>query len=134
MSILGACGNKPANSTLRKLEEWGDDDGFGPQPDPSDRLLPTIVKSRVVVLKHMFRLEDLEKDASLLLDLKEDVREECSSLGEVTNVTLYDVRATPIATENPSQPVILLQKEPDGVMTVKFKDPLSAQACVIVSS
>jgi len=48
--------------------------------------------SRVVVLKHMFTLEDLEKDASLLLDLKEDVREECSTLGEVTNVVLYDVR------------------------------------------
>jgi len=48
--------------------------------------------SRVVVLKHMFTLEDLEKDESLLLDLKEDVREECSTLGEVTNVVLYDVR------------------------------------------
>jgi len=47
--------------------------------------------SRVVVLKHMFTLEGLEKDASLLLDLKEDVREECSTLGEVTNVVLYDV-------------------------------------------
>lgn len=38
----------------------------------------------------MFTLKDLEKDASLLLDLKEDVRDECSSLGEVTNVVLYD--------------------------------------------
>lgn len=92
MFIAQPCGDKPTNSILRKLEEWGDDDGFGPQPDPSDRLLPTVVKSRVVVLKHMFRLEDLEKDATLLLDLKEDVREECSMLGEVTNVTLYDVR------------------------------------------
>jgi len=48
----------------------------------------------------------------LLLDLKEDVREECSTLGEVTNVVLYDT-------------------EPDGVMTVKFRDPISAQACVL---
>jgi hypothetical protein len=40
----------------------------------------------------MFTLEDIEKDASLLLDLKEDVRDECSTLGEVTNVVLYDVR------------------------------------------
>jgi HIV Tat-specific factor 1 len=74
----------------RKLEEWGDDDGFGPQPDPAARPAAPL-RSRVVVLKHMFRLEDLEKDATLLLDLKEDVREECSTLGEVTNVTLYDV-------------------------------------------
>lgn len=41
----------------------------------------------------MFTLKELEEDASLLLDLKDDVREECSSLGEVTNVVLYDVRA-----------------------------------------
>lgn len=47
--------------------------------------------SRVVVLKYMFSLKELDEDASLLLDLKEDVREECSTLGEVTNVVLYDV-------------------------------------------
>lgn len=47
--------------------------------------------SRVVVLKHMFSLQELNEDASLLLDLKDDVRDECSSLGEVTNVVLYDV-------------------------------------------
>ena len=39
----------------------------------------------------MFTLQELEEDASLLLDLKDDVREECSTLGEVTNVVLYDV-------------------------------------------
>jgi len=39
----------------------------------------------------MFSLHELEEDASLLLDLKEDVRDECSALGEVTNVVLYDV-------------------------------------------
>lgn len=61
-------------------------------PDPVDESTAANKNSRVVVLKHMFTLEDLEKDASLLLDLKEDVRDECSSLGEVTNVVLYDVR------------------------------------------
>lgn len=45
----------------------------------------------MVVLKHMFTLQELDEDASLLLDLKDDVRSECSSLGEVTNVVLYDV-------------------------------------------
>jgi hypothetical protein len=39
----------------------------------------------------MFTLKELEEDPSLLLDLKEDVREECETLGEVTNVVLYDV-------------------------------------------
>ena len=39
----------------------------------------------------MFTLRELEEDPTLLLDLKEDVREECETLGEVTNVVLYDV-------------------------------------------
>lgn len=60
--------------------------------DPQEKSTEANKNSRVVVLKHMFTLEQLEKDASLMLDLKEDVREECSTLGEVTNVVLYDVR------------------------------------------
>lgn len=63
----------------------------------------------------MFGLEDLEKDVSLIIDLKNDVREECETLGDVTNVVLYD-------------------QEPDGVMTVKFRDAVSAQACILVST
>ncbi|KAJ7084379.1 hypothetical protein B0H15DRAFT_784287 [Mycena belliarum] len=96
----------------KKLLEWDDEDGFGPMVQPEDSANVANKNSRVVVLKHMFTLQRLDEDASLLLDLKEDVREECASLGEVTNVVLYD-------------------KEPEGVMTVKFRDPLSAQACVL---
>jgi len=59
-------------------------------PDPQDAISVN-QNSRVVVLKHLFTLQGLEEDTSLLLDLKEDVREECASLGEVTNVVLYDV-------------------------------------------
>ncbi|KAF7315707.1 RRM domain-containing protein [Mycena indigotica] len=96
-----------------KLAEWDEEDGFGPSLDDDELAAAAAAKnSRVVVLKHMFTLKALEEDASLLLDLKEDVREECSTLGEVTNVVLYD-------------------KEPDGIMTVKFRDPLGAQACVV---
>jgi len=40
----------------------------------------------------MFTLAELQEDPTLLIDLKEDTREECKLLGEVTNVTLYDVR------------------------------------------
>jgi HIV Tat-specific factor 1 len=50
-----------------------------------------VVESRIVVLKHMFTLQELKDDPSLLLDLKEDVREEAESVGDVTNVVLYDV-------------------------------------------
>ncbi|EJD52695.1 hypothetical protein AURDEDRAFT_111297 [Auricularia subglabra TFB-10046 SS5] len=95
----------------KKLEEWGSDDDFGPSREAPKKAGPAST-SRVVVLKHMFSLAELDEDASLLLDLKDDVREECSNLGDVTNVVLYD-------------------KEPDGIMTVKFRDPVSAQACVI---
>lgn len=96
----------------KKIEEWDDEDGFGPARNEEDEKNIVNRNCRVVVLKHMFSLQELNEDASLLLDLKDDVRDECSSLGEVTNVVLYD-------------------KEADGVMTVKFKESLSAQACVI---
>lgn len=80
--------------TRRKLQEWDDEDGFGPSKS-GDNMNPNR-NSRVVVLKHMFSLKELDKDASLLLDLKEDVRDECSTLGEVTNVVLYDVGGFPL--------------------------------------
>ncbi|PAV18990.1 splicing factor u2af-associated 2 [Pyrrhoderma noxium] len=96
----------------RKLEDWDSGDEFGPSPDIQDKSTATNKNNRVVVLKHMFTLQQLEEDASLLLDLKEDVRDECSTLGEVTNVVLYD-------------------EEPEGIITVKFRDPISAQACVL---
>ena len=47
--------------------------------------------ARVVVLKGMFTPSDLDKDPALLLELKEDVREEAETMGQVTSVTLYDV-------------------------------------------
>ncbi|KAG9123752.1 hypothetical protein FRC07_014058 [Ceratobasidium sp. 392] len=97
--------SKRIGNMERKLADWDSDDEFGP-------LGPKLTTSRVVVLKHMFTRQELAEDAALLLDLKEDVREECSTLGEVTNVVLYD-------------------EEDDGVMTVKFKDPVSAQACIL---
>ncbi|CAG8458555.1 6495_t:CDS:10 [Paraglomus occultum] len=68
--------------------------------------------SKIVILKHMFTLEEIEKDVGLILDLKEDIRSECEKLGEVTNVVLYD-------------------KEPEGVVSIRFKEPLSAEACIL---
>ncbi|KAJ3222603.1 hypothetical protein HK099_002115 [Clydaea vesicula] len=67
--------------------------------------------AKIVILKHMFSLEELEEDPTLLLDLKEDIREEAEKLGEVTNIVLYD-------------------KNPDGVISVRYKDAASALACV----
>lgn len=47
--------------------------------------------SKIVILKNMYTQEELDADPTLLLELKDDVREECEKLGEVTNVILYDV-------------------------------------------
>ncbi|KAI9142042.1 hypothetical protein BKA69DRAFT_1016884, partial [Paraphysoderma sedebokerense] len=66
---------------------------------------------KIVILKHMFTLEELDKDPAALLDIKEDVRGECEKFGEVTNVILYD-------------------NEPDGVMSIRFKEPESAKLCI----
>ncbi|KAJ2078577.1 hypothetical protein H4R24_004382 [Coemansia sp. RSA 988] len=63
---------------------------------------------RTVILKHMFTLEELQADVTLLLDLSEDVRTESEKLGKVTSV----------------------KKSDDGVVAVKFKDELAARACV----
>jgi HIV Tat-specific factor 1 len=48
-----------------------------------------------------------------MLEIKEDIREECSKLGEVTNVVLFD-------------------KELDGVASVRFTNAQAAEACVRV--
>ncbi|CAK7226165.1 hypothetical protein SCUCBS95973_006107 [Sporothrix curviconia] len=66
---------------------------------------------KTVVLKHMFTLAELEEDPAALLDIKEDIREECSKLGEVTNVVLFDQEAA-------------------GIVSVKFKTADAAAACV----
>lgn len=48
-----------------------------------------------------------------MLEIKEDIRDECSKLGQVTNVVLFD-------------------KEEDGVASVRFASVEAAVACVKV--
>ncbi|KAI8988932.1 hypothetical protein BDB01DRAFT_757675 [Pilobolus umbonatus] len=67
--------------------------------------------AKIVILKNMYTQEELDADPTLLLELKEDVREECEKLGEVTNVILYD-------------------KSPGGIISVRFKELESAAACI----
>jgi HIV Tat-specific factor 1 len=92
-----------------RLADWDDDDpsalhetgtGFGHSKP-----------QKVVILKHMFTLEELAEDPAAILDIKEDIREECTKLGEVTNVVLYDL-------------------EPEGIASVRFKEEDSAWKCV----
>lgn len=46
-----------------------------------------------------------------MLEIKEDIRDECAKVGDVTNVVLFD-------------------KEPDGVASVRYADAEAARACV----
>lgn len=78
-------------SRYSKLADWDSSD----EDDLQSK--EPVSKARSVLLKHMFSLEDLEKDPALMLDLKDDVREECETLGEVTNIILYDVSIQSLA-------------------------------------
>lgn len=87
-----------------KLADWDDDDY--PQ-QTSGRW------AKVVILRHMFTLQELEEDPKALIELKEDVRDECGKIGEVTNVVLFD-------------------GEEDGIMSVRFANEEDAIKCVTV--
>ncbi|OAA82149.1 Nucleotide-binding, alpha-beta plait [Akanthomyces lecanii RCEF 1005] len=87
-----------------KLADWSDDDAPAIAP-------VNLKKDKTVVLQHMFTLQELEEDPAALLEIKEDIRDECSKLGTVTSVVLYD-------------------EEDDGIVTVKFKESESALACI----
>lgn len=96
-----------------KLADWDDD-----EPSYATQLLQQQQgngrdeqQQKTVILRHMFTLEELEEDPAALLDIKEDVRDECAKLGPVTNVVLYD-------------------GEPDGIVAVRFRDPAAAAACL----
>ncbi|BFZ60115.1 hypothetical protein YB2330_001137 [Saitoella coloradoensis] len=90
-----------------KLADWDEDDL--PEVNTTARW------AKVVILKHMFTLKEaspnLEEDPALMLELKEEIRDECSKLGPITNVILYD-------------------EEPEGVVSVRFSDEEAARACV----
>lgn len=67
----------------------------------------------VSLWRTFLRVDTLQEDPAAILDIKEDIREECAKLGEVTNVVLFD-------------------KEPAGVASVRFANATAAEACVQV--
>ncbi|KAL8771144.1 MAG: hypothetical protein Q9209_003315 [Squamulea sp. 1 TL-2023] len=95
---------KKTQKLNNKLADWDDDDPQAIQ-DTSSRW------DKVVILKHMFTLKELEDDPAAILEIKEDIREECAKVANVTNVVLFD-------------------KEPDGVASVRFSNAEGAKACV----
>lgn len=104
---------KKTQKLSAKLADWDDD-----EPSPSARLLGPAIKEakggkwdKVVILRHMFTLEELNEDPAALLEIKDDIREECAKLGPVTNVVLFD-------------------QEEEGIVSVKFATVEAAEACV----
>ncbi|KAG6014793.1 hypothetical protein E4U43_006120 [Claviceps pusilla] len=97
---------KKTQKLTAKLADWDDDD-----PYPAVAAQSNAKKDRTVILRHMFTLEELKEDPAALLEIKEDIRDECAKLGTVTSVVLYD-------------------EEPDGIVSVRFKDAASAMACI----
>ncbi|KAL3962108.1 hypothetical protein ACCO45_003631 [Purpureocillium lilacinum] len=91
-----------------KLADWSDEE------DERFTAPAEVVPSKghkKVILRQMFRIFELEEDPANVLEIKEDVRDECSKLGTVTSVVLYD-------------------QEPEGIVTVKFKEPEAALRCI----
>ncbi|KAK9371126.1 hypothetical protein V1509DRAFT_606932 [Lipomyces kononenkoae] len=87
-----------------KLTDWDDDD--------VDQQYTTNKRwNKIVILKHVFSLQELEEDVTAALDIKQDIREGCEEIGPVSNVVLYDL-------------------EPDGVMSIKFRHEDDALECV----
>ncbi|KAK4147723.1 uncharacterized protein C8A04DRAFT_8820 [Dichotomopilus funicola] len=106
---------KKTQKLSAKLADWSDD-----EPSAIDSTNPVSTATggpasskydRLVILRHMFTLDELQEDPTALLDIKDDVREECAKLGPVTNVVLYD-------------------QEEEGIMSVKFKTREAAEACL----
>lgn len=91
-----------------KLADWDDDEPAALYPELAAQ--PT-KREKVVILRHMFTLEELEEDPAAMLDIKDDIREECAKLGPVTNVVLFD-------------------KEEEGIVSVRFQTTEAAEACV----
>ena len=73
----------------------------------------TLLPALIQCTRTLIPSTHLQEDPAAILDIKEDIREECTKLGDVTNVVLYD-------------------KEPDGIASVRYSNPEAARACVNV--
>ncbi|GAB7355761.1 hypothetical protein MBLNU459_g6446t2 [Dothideomycetes sp. NU459] len=90
-----------------RLADWSDD-----EPSAITTTADSVSKySKLVVIKHMFTQKEIEKDKAAIIEIKDDARTEAEKLGTVTNVVLYD-------------------KEPEGIVTIRFTEPSAARDCV----
>lgn len=68
-------------------------------------------KDKVIVVKNLFAPEEFDKDASLILEYSDRLREHCGKFGSVKKVTVYD-------------------KHPEGVAQVSFESPEEADMAI----
>lgn len=106
---------KKTQKLSAKLADWSDDEPSALHTNDAITAAASSSKGgkwdKVVILRHMFTLEELREDPAALLDIKEDIRDECAKLGPVTNVVLYD-------------------EEEEGIVSVRFQTREAAEACV----
>lgn len=69
--------------------------------------------AKFVIIKQAFTLDQIndEEDEGAILEIKDDMRSAAEQFGEVTKVVLYD-------------------KEPEGILTVRFKEFADAESFV----
>ena len=79
--------------------------GWGGFDDTKDR------KKTTVIIKHMFTLDEMFSDPNFRVELEEDVEAECGKFGAVDKVKVFTTN-------------------PEGVVSVRFKDGGDAQKCV----
>ncbi|XP_024358078.1 splicing factor U2AF-associated protein 2 [Physcomitrium patens] len=95
--------NKQKKKKLKQQEQkalgWG---GF----DDKKKLEPM-----TVILKHMFTRSELLADPSLLPEVEEDVMTECTKIGPIERLRVYE-------------------NHPEGVVMVKFKDKTAGLKCI----
>ena len=66
---------------------------------------------KVIVIKNMFDVKEVDADPGLILDYSNNIRKQCSKFGSVSKVIVYD-------------------KHPEGVCQIFFKEPSEADMAV----
>lgn len=72
----------------------------------------------------------IQADPTLITDIRDDLREECSKFGEVKKVLIFDVSACQYQLKHCSLSLSSLQRHVDGVASVAFKEFESAEAAI----
>jgi RNA recognition motif-containing protein len=105
--------NKPkVSDAKRKVAKLAAIQAIGWDEGDNGRITGGRKGLRIIVLKHMFQLSDLEKDEDVFLHkLEQKVRMECEEWGVVEKITIFS-------------------KNHEGVIIVKFTQPTAASTAV----